>query len=556
MLASHPDIAVEMRDATRLPAGERRLACVNNPVYRHFSGQIAAQMAARYGQNPAVIGWQIDNELIGPEYWNLFECHCPSCRFLFREWLKKRYASLDELNRAWFLDFWSGSFGDWGEVGTPRCHRAVKGHVIDFFRFYSDSQVEYIKLQYAVLKGAVSKTQFVSHNSTGIFDRGINHRDYARALDVTGWDAYCGAASAGHCMEHPFTAAGHDLFRSALMKPFWVFETNTDDVLTAAQIAAMRAHGAKGVIFWHWRRHRGNVEQTGAALANYAGKPNKKRLAIIRDAAERLRCLPDLPAQFVKRPAAIFNCPDNVRAVHREAKRPIPRNDAFHLDAFARGYFPAWRHGVGMDVLQPGDDPAGYKLAVLPGLHCLDAKHADALANFVRNGGTLLFIAKTAHCDTHAVFYPTPGGPLAELFGFHFEDDEPNRPPCVVRMNGGADVYPVENPYEVVVNSSAEVLGVFEGGEADGRPAVLRNTFGAGQIFYIAARNNGLICEIMKTAFTAAGIAWHENPYEDVAVIPDLSDASKIWLVNHGNEPRNLLGCEVGARGFAVASFT
>ncbi|MCL1888356.1 MAG: beta-galactosidase, partial [Kiritimatiellaeota bacterium] len=47
MLASYPGIAVEMRDGTRLPPGERRLACVNNPVYRHFSAQIAAQMAAR-----------------------------------------------------------------------------------------------------------------------------------------------------------------------------------------------------------------------------------------------------------------------------------------------------------------------------------------------------------------------------------------------------------------------------------------------------------------------------------------------------------------------------
>jgi hypothetical protein len=138
------------------------------------------------------------------------------------------------LNDAWGLKFWSMEFTAWGEVPTPRCRRACLGHTLDFHRFYSDSQVEYIKVQHDALRATVAPRQFVSHNSTGIFDRGIDHRDYARALDVAGWDAYRGAAAAGHGLDAAATALAHDLFRCALNKPFWIFETSPEPVTLAS----------------------------------------------------------------------------------------------------------------------------------------------------------------------------------------------------------------------------------------------------------------------------------------------------------------------------------
>ncbi len=541
MFAAYPAITVQTRDGHHMPAGERRVACVNNPMYRHFCAQIAARMAARYGRESTVIGWQIDNELIGPERREFFECHCPTCTFLFREWLKLRYDNLDAVNRAWFLHFWSGAYGCWGEVSTPRCHRAPKGLVIDFFRFYNDSQVEFLKLQYHAMRPLVSQTQFISHNSTGIFDRAINHRDFARVLDETGWDAYEGAAAAGHPMKHPFTGAGHDMFRSALMKPFWIFETNTDADINAATLAEMCARGTRGIIFWHWRRHRGNEEQTAPAFIGHDGRPNTARLRVVRETIAALRQTPELPASLSPRAAAIFFSADNVRSAHRDATRPIP-----HLDAFVRAYFPAWRRGVGMDVLNPGDAPHGYKLVVLPGLQLLNAGDAALLAEYVRQGGVMVALAPTAHHDAHDVCHAPPGKPLAEVLGFALEDDEPSRPPCAVVMDGVE--YAVKNPCEVITNHTAEVLGNF----TNGRPAVLRHTFGRGCAYYIACRCEALIDRVMTLAFATANLDFVDHPHPDVTVIPHLTDNGKTWLVNHGNEPRELLAHTVPPHNFVL----
>ena len=66
-------------------------------------------------QTPNVIGWQIDNEFGGEE------CHCGSCLAEFQDWLRTRYGTLDELNRAWGNHFWGLKFTTWGEITIPDC---------------------------------------------------------------------------------------------------------------------------------------------------------------------------------------------------------------------------------------------------------------------------------------------------------------------------------------------------------------------------------------------------------------------------------------------------
>ena len=59
-------------------------------------------MAKRFGHNPNVMGWQIDNEYSQVSY-------DPETRAQFQQWLKARYGTLDNLNARWTTSYWSES---------------------------------------------------------------------------------------------------------------------------------------------------------------------------------------------------------------------------------------------------------------------------------------------------------------------------------------------------------------------------------------------------------------------------------------------------------------
>ena len=45
---------------------------------------------------------------------------CELCQSAFREWLKEKYGTLEELNQAWWGRFWSHVYTDWEQIHSPR----------------------------------------------------------------------------------------------------------------------------------------------------------------------------------------------------------------------------------------------------------------------------------------------------------------------------------------------------------------------------------------------------------------------------------------------------
>lgn len=75
----------------------------------------------------------------------------------FKEWIKKKYKTIDTLNKEWGTIFWSQTYGNWDEVILPAftvCDNSDvynRGHnpglFLDYSRFSSDSVVAYQNLQ-------------------------------------------------------------------------------------------------------------------------------------------------------------------------------------------------------------------------------------------------------------------------------------------------------------------------------------------------------------------------------------------------------------------------
>ena len=537
LATQYPQIMIERRDGTRTPFGGRRGVCANSPIYRHFCVNLARRLAERYGDHPAVVGWQLDNELIGDE--TIYpECHCPECQWSFRDWLKRHHASVDALNQAWGTGFWNQLYSDWGEIATPRSHLAVKGHVIDYQRFFSDSQVEFLSLQRDALRGVIAKRQWIGHNSTGVFDRALNHTAYSQAMDVAGWDAYLGDGN------YAYIALAHNMFRSANNKPFIVYETNSDDSGAISYWAEMLARGARSVFFWHYRQHRFNSEQNCPALCDHSGEPFPGRLERIQEAVDTLGRI-ELPKRLIPADTAILYDVDNVSFHHRDASpwerghdRTIP-----YLDALVDAYRPFWQDGVHMDLRTPGEDLSGYKLILMPSMLLMEPEFALRISHWVEAGGVLFATAKTAQLDKHGGYHAKPGALVEDMLGCRLGDVE-SKGRREASMDGQS--YPVDGWDETVTPTGAEVLGRF----ADGSPAALHHRFGKGQVFYVACRSLGLNQAVERLAVAAAGV--ESLPQDDARITSaPAPDGAGRWVFNHGTEPVIIREVKVGPKSFA-----
>ncbi|GJM79385.1 hypothetical protein HMSSN139_18810 [Paenibacillus sp. HMSSN-139] len=139
MSEKYPEVLRVEKNRVRNLHGMRHNHCFTSPVYREKVTQMNTQLAERYASHPAVVGWHVSNEYGG-------ECHCDYCQDAFRTWLKKKYGSLDALNRAWWTNFWSHMYTSWSQVESPAPHgeMMVHGQNLDWRRFVSDQTIDFL----------------------------------------------------------------------------------------------------------------------------------------------------------------------------------------------------------------------------------------------------------------------------------------------------------------------------------------------------------------------------------------------------------------------------
>ena len=186
MLDRHPDmLAVDEQGHVR-KFGSRRHYCFSHTGYVQECVRIAGIMAKRYGRNPHVAAWQIDNE---------YGCHETTVSYsapalqAFRQWLAARYGSIGALNAAWGNVFWSMDYDDFDQIDLPNqtVTEPNPAHVLAFRRFSSDQVVAFNKAQADVLRPLTDAP--LLHNYMGrILD--FDHFEVGADLDIATWDSY------------------------------------------------------------------------------------------------------------------------------------------------------------------------------------------------------------------------------------------------------------------------------------------------------------------------------------------------------------------------------
>ncbi|HEX7850640.1 MAG TPA: beta-galactosidase [Sphingomonas sp.] len=481
----YPDVLRVDEDGTRAGHGGRRQFSFASKRYRDFCRQIATEMAKRYGHNPAVVGWQIDNE-VGPPS---FDAESVAAWHAF---LKGRYGTIDELNRRWATQYWSQYYNDFGQVPLHATGQQNPALLLDFKHFTTATWTDYVQNQASALRQQIDPRMFVTTN-TMFWNAGFDHFSMHRDLDIAAWDNYIPDGRP----DWVANGANHDLVHGYKQRNFWLMETQPGRVdwapvnraLDPGQVREMAwqaiGHGADAVLYWQWRPAANGQETYHGAILGQDGEFNPIQPEIARTAAELTKTAPLLAdTQPVARVAMIFSY-DSRWAIDLQRHN----RDFDPVKAFTEFYRPLRLQSQGVAILPVEADLSRYPLVVAPDLNVLTNDQAQALARYVRAGGHLVLGPRSGMKDDANALWPQrQPGPLADLLGAtvgqYYAFDQGVE--ITGSVTGKAAIWAEAlAPTATDVRTLATYRDV--GGWLDGKPAIISRDVGRGSITYVGA---------------------------------------------------------------------
>ncbi|MFC3835723.1 MULTISPECIES: beta-galactosidase [Deinococcus] len=517
LVQAHPEILPVGRDGRVKAFGSRRHSDPASPVFREHSRRITRALAERYGQHPAVIGWQTDNEF---GWGDTAQTYTPAARSAFQTWLQARYGTLDALNAAWGNVFWSMEYSDWAQIPLPGQAVAAcsPSHTLDFMRFTSGVLASFQAEQVEILRDC-SPGRFATHNFMGFFSA-YDHYELSRGLDFASWDSYptgtLTAIGEWQVMEpevavayartgHPdITAFNHDVYRGLTGHGHWIMEQQCGQIdwapsnpLPAAGAVALWtaqawAHGADGVAYFRWQAATMAQEQLHSGLLRHDGTPDRGYAEVqgIDTAA--------YPLVPVVNRVALLHDYDSLWAYNAQ-----PHAVGMNYWAQTFAYYRALRSlGVDVDIVHPDADLTPYAVIVAPALTVMTPERAAQL--------------EAAATHAHVVFGPRTAlrqhsgraqdgggaGPLAGLLGVRPLNFDSLPAGLTQDVTLGGSTHAARLWAEAYAPQDTQVLATYAGGPLDGHAAVTRR----GPVTVIGAHSDTLIQGVLGDVLHAAGI--------------------------------------------------
>jgi beta-galactosidase len=552
LIEEHPEILpVDSRGVTR-GFGGRHHDCQSNAVYRERAARIVRAMARHFATSPNVIGWQIDNEL-GNSHDDL--CHCPSCRAAFQAWLKKKYGTIEELNRRWGTAFWSQGYDDFGQVPTPAANPVMKHSPslhLDWKRFHSDLIVDFAEAEEAIIREE-APGQPITHNFMGFFDL-IDYFKLAEGLDFVSHDQYpMGFFDDPQPMKDPATlAANLDLMAGLKRKSFWIMEQQAGatgwDILgrtprpgqLALWTAQSVAHGADAVVFFRWRSCTVGTEQYWHGILPHSGEPGHRY-------AELKRCIGELSSAMDDFRGALSGAEAAILFSYEEdwALQIQPHHPDLDYIKHLMGYYRAFHErNVPVDFISGKEELGRYKLIIAP-LIFLDLPGIrERLVAYVKEGGRLVLTMRSGVKNGDNVCLtdgPLPG-PFAELLGIEVADYD-----CLRDVDQGVAMEGTKDDgrfwWDVVEPRGATVMAKGTGGDHDGEPAITVNRAGQGLAYYVGTELGEKTMEtFMARVLDEASVASLGQGASGVELARRRgSDYDYIFALNHTKEAKSLI---------------
>lgn len=524
MTFKHPEILRVDADGKPMLHGSRQHACHSNKLFRDYSRKITLKMAEHFALNPYVTSWQTDNEI----NCHFQECHCAACQEAFREFLKLKYKTIDELNKCWGTIFWGQSYNSFEEIDTPKKNRPTylnPAHHLDYFRFIAWSVAVFQKEQIDILR-AVRKDWFITHN--GVMNLVDYHGNFSADLDILGYDVY-----PMFCYEEearPFKQSFNlDRVRSYSgnfiipehqsgpggQPPYFHDNPRPGEIrnMTMRSIA----HGADSLLYFRWRTCRFGAEQYWCGIIDHDNIP-RRRYEEVKKIGEEIKELERLlEGTEVFSDCAVAAFDFDVRYSHETYSLGLPAPEwvaeEIHIELSKKGFACSCLHPD--ELLE-----SGVKLFILPHWTIIRQEWISLFEEFVRNGGCLVIGARSGTRDINNNIVPVPlPGLLASLASVTVSE--------YGKLNGkpafSADGAVPLDWYEALeLGEEAKPLILWKGGHLDGIPALSVRALGKGHVFYAGSY---LRCDFLSAVMK------HVLPVSKLSSYTDLADPLSVEFV-------------------------
>ncbi|NQX60101.1 beta-galactosidase [Paenibacillus qinlingensis] len=513
LTSAYPEVLRADFNGQLMQHGSRRHYNYTSPKYLDLCSKIVTEMAEHYGSNPYIIGWQIDNEL---------NCHmsvsfAEADHIAFRQWCQERYVSLDTLNDAWGTAFWAQTYTDWQQVYLPRPTATYHnpGHLLDFYRFTSDSTIAFAELQSRILKDK-APGQFVTHN--GLFSNIDNQKLTETALDFMSYDSYPSFALANTKEPSHFRDRwwSQSLGRvRGMSSKFLVLEQQSgpggqsgsvllggmDYLQFTPKPGQMRlwtyqsiAHGADGILYFRWRTCPYGSETLWHGLNDYGNQPNR-RLKEAEQIGREIRLAEEaILESCVDAQIAILSDYDNDSNNHID--RYIGNSQGSHVGAIFRGLTEKhWTvDSLSVRHLHTEESVQRYDVVFYPNAQLLEPKDVQQLQAYAEQGGTVVLGPRSGYKDrsNRAYMLPFPGI-VRELCGLEVSEYTmvSSEKPSYVRFVDTGEKQSSERMEAPVFNEilkpehpQAEVLATYTEDYYKDKPAIIRVPVGTGSVIY------------------------------------------------------------------------
>jgi beta-galactosidase len=533
LVKKYPSVLVTTPQGQR-QYGARQNMDITNEHFRFHAERVIRKIMAHVKDHPAIIGYQIDNET------KAYQTSGENVQKQFVQYMKAKYKTLDVINKAYGLDYWSNRINNWDDF--PSVNGTINASLSsEFAKFQRQLVTDYLMWQSKIVKEYAKQSQFVTQNfdlewrgfSFGIQPE-VDHFAAAKALDIAGIDIYHNTQDALTGIEISF---GGDVARSMLGgKNYFVIETEAQGFQQwvpypnqlRLQAFSHLASGANMVGYWHWHSIHNSAETYWKGLLSHDFEPNPTYLEAqtigkdfnrLSDKLVNLKKTNEVAILFSNEALTAFNAFSfgwGAKENYNDILRPY--------------YDALYRMNVGTDFIDPQSDfglgmsdvgdaspkseirnpKLKYKLIVVPALYAASDVLLKKLNDYVKAGGHVVYTFKSGFSDENVKVRSTvQPGVINEACGISYSQFTT---PVNVSLKDdpykvGAADNKVHTFVELITPTTAKVLAYYDHPVWGKYAAITQNTYGKGVATYIGCMTTAQLTEnILREAMIKANI--------------------------------------------------
>ena len=550
MAHRHPDILRTEFNGMKRKFGGRHNSCPNSSTYRYYAEKLATKLAKRYKDYDNIVAWHISNEFGG-------ECYCENCQRAFREWLKKKYKTLDAVNKSFNTAFWGHTFYDWDEIVLPNLlsehfeydRTMFQGITLDYHRFNSDSILECYNLEANAIR-KITPDIPITTNLMGFYKQ-LDYQKWAKDMDFISWDNY---PDLNDKPSPAYIAMNHDLMRGLKEQNSFVLMEQTPSVTNWSPYNKLKrpgemrrlsyqaaAHGADAIQFFQIRRTVGACEKFHGAFIDHAARDDTRVFRELKQLGAELESLGDvfLEGRTPSKVAMVVDW-DNWWAIENSAGPSIHMK---YLDALRDYYSAAFEQNVPVDIISVDDPIDKYKVVIAPLLYMTKGTYDEKIRNYVENGGTFITTYFSGIVDEHDLVilggYP---GRLRDSLGIWVEENDALPEGETNSFEYKGKTYEAKMLCDLMHLEGAGEISSYKEDFYANTPVITRNCFGKGKAYYVGTRSeDGFYEAFLKDVFDEAGVESVLDTPEGVeASVRRNAKGEVLFLLNHTKEEKEV----------------